>query len=50
VGLVYWQLRDYAAAENNWRAALKLDSQDASSLYYLGQIKDLHQAGKLGAE
>ena len=50
MGLVYWQLRDYASAENSWRQALKLNSQDVSALYYLGQVNDLRQAGKLGAE
>jgi hypothetical protein len=50
MGLVYWQLGNYQSAEDNWRAALKLDRQDASALYYLGQVNDLRQAGKLGAE
>ncbi|MFA5155044.1 MAG: hypothetical protein WC453_01275 [Patescibacteria group bacterium] len=47
MGLAAWQLRDYQKAEAAWHSALRLDSGDASALYYLKQIDYLRSQGKL---
>lgn len=47
IGLINWQLGEYKKAESSWHSALKLDRKNSSALYYLDQIKQLRDSGKL---
>lgn len=47
MGLTNWQLKKYEAAAENWQAALRLDRNNTSALYYLDQVKKLRLSGEL---
>jgi hypothetical protein len=47
MGMVNWQLGRYTEAESFWKKALKIDSHDASALYYLDQVRQLRLQGNL---
>jgi len=47
IALIDWRLGDYAAAEDDWRQALKLERKNETALYYLNQIEELKLQGKI---
>lgn len=47
LGLVHWQLGEYALAKRDWEAAQRRNRKDEESSSYLLQLQDLQRAGQL---
>jgi tetratricopeptide (TPR) repeat protein len=49
LGLVHWQLGEYALAKQDWEAAQRRNRKDEESSSYLLQLQDLQESGQLPA-